>query len=427
MGLSAATGVLSIGTGAIGTTYSVTGLSFPPSVVILWCTGQPTAVVDTMSEIDMKSSFGVALSPTDRRCVFIQSDHGVGSAAADRAYRTDCAVGSLTTGGAVDGLADFQSFNSDGFTLVIDDAFATGLRVSWLALGGSDLTNMALGEIVEPLATGVANETSLAFQPDCVLFFSFGNLNAAPFIATDASMMIGAATGVSNQAVWAGMSNDGSGSAVANGYGYDGECIAIPSSTANSTDGRAAFNGFLSNGFSLNWLERSSTRRVAFLALKGASFRVGNFTTQTDTTTPMVQSGFGFSPSAALLVSACRAKDTQDTPSDHSALSIGAFTSTSSRNAQAFLEEDGPTTMDVGVAIEYDSVYARIDSAAAKAIVGLMDVQSVDSDGFTTIMDDADPSAAFVWYLAVGPAAAAKSRFPLLSIPRYYPTRRRYV
>ena len=36
---------------------------------------------------------------------------------------------------------------------------------------------------------------------------------------------------------------------------------------------------------------------------------------------------------------------------------------------------------------------------------GLMDIQSMDSGGFTAIMDDADPSQTFVFYFAIGDAA----------------------
>lgn len=34
-----------------------------------------------------------------------------------------------------------------------------------------------------------------------------------------------------------------------------------------------------------------------------------------------------------------------------------------------------------------------------------MDIQSMDSGGFTAIMDDADPSQTFVFYFAIGDAA----------------------
>jgi hypothetical protein len=63
---------------------------------------------------------------------------------------------------------------------------------------------------------------------------------------------------------------------------------------------------------------------------------------------------------------------------------------------------------DVFLASEYDAVYIDIDPTSS-SVVGLMDVKSIDTDGFTCIMDDADPSGKFVWYLALGVAPAGTS------------------
>jgi hypothetical protein len=65
------------------------------------------------------------------------------------------------------------------------------------------------------------------------------------------------------------------------------------------------------------------------------------------------------------------------------------------------MDDDAATTAIVGTAFEYDAVYINMPGTAA-TVQGLMDVKTIDSDGFTMIMDDADPSQAFVWYLAFG-------------------------
>jgi hypothetical protein len=83
-------------------------------------------------------------------------------------------------------------------------------------------------------------------------------------------------------------------------------------------------------------------------------------------------------------------------------MSIGAFSSLTDRGAQSGLDENGKADSETTTIIEFDEVYANI--ATDSTIAGLMDVKSVDSDGFTMIMDDADPSQAFVWYIAFGPA-----------------------
>lgn len=403
MGLSSATGVLTVGTGVIGTTYAVSGLSFQPSLVLFWWTGQPTSVADVISEIDFRLGWGAASSTSARWTAATQSDHGAATSATDRAFRTDACIASLTTAGAIDGLADLQSLDSGGFTLVIDDAFATGLRVSWLALGGSDLTGIHVGSFNSPNATGSFDVTTLSFQPEALLIVSTGS-NLTP--TTQGALSIGAATAAS-QFCYAGTSRDSAGTASTRAYARSTNLFSAYShaGTPPTIVDLASLSSFLSNGFRLSYAA-ATTATVLFVALRGAQFKVGSFVTQTDTTTPMAQAGFGFSPSAALLVSACRAESSAGTATADNEISVGAFTSTSSRNAQSVNDQDTPTTMDIGVALEHDCIYANISNAATKAIEGLMDVQSVDSGGFTAIMTDADPTANFVWYLAFGPAAA---------------------
>jgi hypothetical protein len=106
-----------------------------------------------------------------------------------------------------------------------------------------------------------------------------------------------------------------------------------------------------------------------------------------------------------MFISHGQAESTSDTIQNEDRLSIGAFSSLTARGAQGILDENGVTDSEVTTAIEFDEVYVNVSTASA--IDGLMDVKSIDADGFTMVMDDADPAAAFVWYAAFGPAAAA--------------------
>lgn len=187
----------------------------------------------------------------------------------------------------------------------------------------------------------------------------------------------------------------------------------MPAANMSSVTSRADFVSFLSNGFRINWAESATARRVHWVALKGGSYIVGNLLTQTDTVTDIAETGFGFQPSGALFVSHGQAESTSDTAQDHDRLSIGAFDSTSSRVAMGTLDEDNLGDSEVTTAHEFDEVYVSISTASA--IQGLMDIKSVESDGLTMIMDDADPAQAFVWYMAVGAVAAAGGWGPLLS------------
>ena len=307
--------------------------------------------------------------------------------------------------------------DSGGFTLVITDAFTINLRVHYLALGGSDLTNMATGILTEPGATGNQDVTTLSFQPDAAIFFSSMVSADPPGTQTDATMMIGAAAGATPaNAVWAGGSDNSNSPTQTVSYNRAGESIALFDTSISGTNGRASVSQWLSNGFRLNWAERGGSRRVEYVALKGGLYTVGDLLTQTDTTTPIVESGFGFSPKAGLLLSNTQAQSSSDTVQNDDAWSAGAFTSSTERGAQGTRDRDNQGTSQAATSVQHSESYVRISTA--DAVDGMMDIQSVDSDGFTSIMDDADPSAAFVWYLAFGSKKAeAEVRYDWTGVP----------
>lgn len=415
-GFSAKLGSFNVGTGIVGTTVPVTGVGFQPDVVIFWWSGR-TESTDTVSGVDHKRGFGVAVSPTDRRAVFSQSDDGALVAATDAGHQADAAIGALTITGTIDGLADLQSMDAGGFTLVIDDQFATDLRVHYLALGGIDLTNAATGMLTEPASAGTQDIASVGFQPDAVILFSAMIGADPPGTAVDSTMMIGLAAGSSPaNAVWAAASNDGSDPTQTRSYSRAGESIAFFDSGIAAMDGRAGVTSWLSNGFRLNWAEVGGSRRVHYLALKGGQYLVGDVLTQTDTTTPIVESGFGFTPRAVLIGGSTQAQNAADTPSIWDEFSLGAFTSATERGAQGTEDEDMLATVEVGTQIEFDAVVVD-QGGTPGTLEALTDVQSVDADGFTLIMDDADDLQGFVWYLAFGGYAAMDVQYDWTGVP----------
>lgn len=405
MALNVKFGSFNTGTPVATNTIAVTGVGFQPEFLFFFWSGRAGST-DAIGRQSHFRGFGAAASTTDRRSVVSTSTDASAAAAASSAHDAAACIISVTnTGPAIDGQLDLQSFDADGFTLICDSAtWPRDSRIGYMALAG-DLTNAATGVLTEPGATGDQDVTSLAFQPDFVMFFGAGIAADAPGAKVDSDLFIGAAVSSTGQGVWLGGSNNASASMATSGYCTSGECIAMPAANMSSTNARADFVSFLSNGFRINWAERASTRRVHWVALKGGSYRVDNLLTQTDTTTDIVETGFGFAPAGALFVSQARAENTSDTITGNDRLSIGGFDSISSRLAQAVLDEDGVLDSEVTTANEFDEVYVSI--ATNSTIAALMDVKSVEADGFTCIMDDADASQSFVWYMAFGAAAAA--------------------
>jgi hypothetical protein len=80
------------------------------------------------------------------------------------------------------------------------------------------------------------------------------------------------------------------------------------------------------------------------LAIKGGKYSVGDLLTQTDTTTDIVESGFGFQPSVVMTISAGEAATADNTWNINHRLSIGAGTSPSNRLAFGTWDESGVGT-----------------------------------------------------------------------------------
>src|SRR4030095_5297250 len=410
MALSAFVDALNIGTGAVSSTVVRTGYGFQPKACLYWWSGG-TESVDTTGALDLKAGIGVATSSTDRRCVTVQSDDSVGTSASDGKHNNAQCIERLDLTGAIDGNADLQSFDAGGQTLVIDDQFTTSLRVHCLALGGTDLTNVATFQFQAPLATGNADFTGLSFQPDAILLFSVGLATAPPASAVSWQLSLGVATGSGAQGVVGAVDPDALGAPAPGGYGYGGECVALPT-TSTLVTFRAAFVSFLSNGFRLNWLEVDGTTQpyIFGLALKGGSYLVCNLLTKLDTTTTMVESSFGFQPSGLFFLGTGNPPSTQATTSLQAVLVQGAATSTTNRGTQGWASKSGASST-CGSTLQHAECYADVTPATPGTLKSMMDIQSIDSGGFTSIMDDADSVAAYVTYLAMGNGAGGAVDF----------------
>jgi hypothetical protein len=387
-------------TAAATNTVVVNDVGFQPKFIFFWWNGR-VDTTDASGRATHQRGFGAATSATDRRYATSLSQDAQPAMLTNTMQGNAACIGITTTADAIDGLMDLQSMDAGGFTLVIDDAFTASYRIHYIAIGGTDLTDVTTGQFTGNAAAGSQDVTSLSFQPDGIIFFGTAQASANNTVRADSRILLGAAD-ATNQYVWTGGSNDGAAASQSMSYCLSGECIANLISAVTSIENRATFTSFLSNGFRINWAEVTTGSLVYFfVAFKGGSFKFGDLLTQTDTSTAITESGLGFQPAGVMLVSAGRAESTADTATDDDELSIGAFTSTSVRVAMAVADDDAANDSIVSTSISYDEVYQNLN-ANTGAIEGEMDVQSVGSDGFTLIMDDADPSQSFVWYMAFG-------------------------
>jgi hypothetical protein len=391
-------GSFSTGTGAVSSTVAVTGVGFQPVFVLFWWSGR-TDTADAAGSASHVSGFG-AMSSTERICVVSHSTDAGASAESDAGQRADACIASMSAAGAVDGLLDFSSFDADGFTLIVDDVMPASLRIHYMAFS-SDITNIDMGTFIESTTATTQDVTAPGFQPDAAFFIFISNTTAdPPTTGTDSRRCIGVAAGATPaNYVWAGGSDDAAATMQTMSYCRAGECIAGFDAGATATNMRAAVSAWLSNGFRLTWSEvtGNGTRRVLYVALRGGSWFAGDMTTATNTAA-FPETGLGFQPEGVLFVSHCNTQSSADAVQGHDALSMGAVDADLNMAACGLIDEDATANAEVATAVEHDEVYVNLDTADAKE--GGMAVDSLDSDGFTAHMTDADPAAAFVWYVA---------------------------
>jgi hypothetical protein len=402
MPLQSKFGSFNTGVGAATTTVAITGVGFTPKCILFWWSGR-TEAVDTIGRATHFRGFGVATSATNRSGIVTNSLDAQASSDTQSGFSTNWCIASIDGSPTIDGTVDVQSLDADGFTLIIDDAMPISFRVHYLALGGDSLTNANVISFNEPNATGNQDITGFGFDPDCVLFFG---IRVVAGTRTTDTFSLGAAC-ANGQGVYAGLSETAAATMDTASYCLSSECIAFISNAAGAAVvGRASFNALITDGIRITWAESNSAAPIVALGLKGGNYLIGNLLTRTDGN-DIAETGFGFKPSSALFLSHGQAESTADTAQANNRWSMGAFSSLTDRGAQAILDEDNIADSEVTTAIEFDAVYANISTASA--IQGLMDVKSIDADGFTMVMDDADPSQAFVWYLAFGPAEVVET------------------
>jgi len=400
MALSCKVGSFATGTGAVSSTVVVSDVGFQPKVIFFMWNGRLEST-DTVGRANHGSGFGVAISTTDRRCMTSLAQDTPTAMVTNHVQRDASCICTTTTADAIDGELDLQSMDSGGFTLVVDDQFATSVRVQYLALGGSDILNVKGGAFAKIGTTGTQNMTSVGFQADGLIMFGINSTSANAAVAIDCNNFLGWAQNASKQGLWVGASNDAAANAQSISYLKDDQCVGHMNAAASAVENRAAFTGFTPTGFDLNWLSSSSSLyQIHYVAIKGCAVDIGSFLTQTNTSTT-IPARTGFEPKGGLIMSHCKPESTDNTAQDDDEFSIGTFTSTSARQAMGRIDNDAAATAEVTTAVEYDAVYVSLTDNGG-TLQGLADVNAVTTTGFELIMDDADPAQAMMLYMVFG-------------------------
>lgn len=380
-------------------TLDVTDVGFEPEVVLFWWSGLTAALPFGAAWTDARRGVGVGLSSANRRAATTRDRLSLAFTRAGQ--HEDACIRVVSATGLAEHAVDYTLALSNGFRLTWIIG-STSYRVHYLALRG--LANSASGKFTEPAAAGLQSVQPLAFQPDLLLLWTAG-LEADAGFKDDSTFSVGAGRTAAEQAVLAGVRDRQPDPTVSRSYCRTGEIVAL-FDVAAALNARAALDAMLPDGWRLDWTgSPSGTRRIFYLALRGIGAKILTLLTKTNTVDDIVVSGAGFGPLGALVASHAKAQSAAGVLDAEDEWALGGFSGAASRAGHGTFSENGaaPANQDIGVGARDDELYVHVAAAGGVASIdGLMDVKTVDSDGATFIMDDADPSAAFAWVLFLG-------------------------
>jgi hypothetical protein len=400
-------------TDVLNATKVVTGLGFTPKAIRFYWVGlqsnSPTNAVS--GAVNERRGVGFAVSAASRRCVGTFSlDGDNGGAQCGSVAMNTCVAVTVTAAGTVDGQLDVSSFDTDGFTLIVDDVTPANITVFYEAWGGQDITSAVVGDIAEPAATGTQNYTVAGFTSDglnqCVMFAGVQSVNAVNTgQGQDSGLCVGFAssTASENNVVVVGNSDTGSDPTDTDGYCRQGECLAQIVIAGGNPNARAALSAWGTDQFTLNWTNRATTnRRNIFLAIKGGSWRASSYTiagnTLNSTTTV---SELPFYLKGISLIGRMTAQDTAGTSTAQDRIGFGSGISAASRNSAGILDANNQDPTQIGTIVQYNSVLSY--PTGAGAVQATYDINAFNLNSFQIIVDTAGGVASeFHGYLAFG-------------------------
>lgn len=372
---------------------AVTGAGFQPKLVIFFA-GQKA---DAQGESnDVRFMYGAAVSSTKRWALAGSGGWGSGNSDARNGWQADrCIIGVNTFAATVDFEADMVTLDADGFTINVTTASATSYRIFYMAFGGSDIS-ADVGTFTIS-ATGSKAITGVGFQPTLI---GLGVASAsADGYGNFTEGSIGWATASSNRYAlsWAAQNNVADTNSVKSqiSTGVLQEIWITP-----VVEDLADFTSMDADGFTINVSSNVNSPVVGYIAMRGASFKLGAFNEPTSTGNASV-TGVGFQPSMVAVFSFSAASTASIIDGEN--LMIGAATSSSNRRSFDIDCPDAATTSTdqrkTSEALWLTHITGSTNSGNPTNTAEA-DFVSMDADGFTYNMTTADATSRQVIYVA---------------------------
>ncbi|MCI0420080.1 MAG: hypothetical protein L0312_12790 [Acidobacteria bacterium] len=332
---------------------------------------------------------GMGLSDGTNHCVISWGgDHALATSNVGRVWRTTACISILTNGNPNEAVTATAAFSGTDIVLTWSATPAAAYELGIIALGGADMTNVAVGNDTMPTVAGNKSVTTVGFQGDFLIIiaaqrapegtvfnirFSWGYAVGA---ASETAMTVIVQDGQTMSANVNAMSTTSSNRTI---YGHD--------PTNGSLELEAEFTQWTSNGFDLNFITAPATAYgFGFLVIKGGAWAVG---TQAKPTTAIAQTvtGLSFQPKVlGLGLTKGTASNTQVSPAR---TCFGAATATTEEvNIQGHHSDAVSTTVE-----------QQASSTKCAGIAAVFaDFTSFQSDGWTITWAQAGNAELVGWF-----------------------------
>lgn len=362
-----------------------------PSFVIFYASYFTATGVNTNSA-DMH--FGVGVSSSIRGCISNSVWPMQGPLSARKSDVTTKCFSLTTTANAIASVeADMVSLSGTGFTINWTKVVA-GQIVSYLAVGGTDITNVNLLTFTCPTTTGKVSTTGMGFQPDSVIFFGSTSVGINTSTKT-CDLNIGAATSSLTQGTAGFFAKDATGgNSSATTLQRQTSCFTTQSGAVVHTD--AVISSMDSDGFTLGWLTAPlSPEYMLALGIKGATVSVGNFTQPTSNGTQSVAASSAY-PCGMLLFGDCNTNST--VVQSNSSFFMGGYGSASSATESYAINV---LNNDAGApgAGRYNTTNLVMSVDTAGTVTSAASVSALSATGFNLNWTTTDSTQRVIFYI----------------------------
>jgi hypothetical protein len=314
-----------------GPNQSITGVGFQPKAVIFFWTAQTVGGFVT----NASAGYGFATGVGSERAVGFVSDDNLAAGSNNPArwqWTNRCiAVVANAAAVATDAHASLTSMDADGFSLNWP-VRNTSYIVHYLALGGPDITDAAVGTFRPAAGLGPESFGGLTFSPQFLMFLSIDSNTVGSRVTPDGKVSLGYAGLSSGYGITQGgataVSRTGGANIVTSSMQRTDAALLEKATNVLGVELVASVTSFDANGFTIDKTVNSGALTdVHYLALRGGQYRVGDIS-RPSTAGPSTRAytGVGFTPHGLLFTSFNLAF--QAVPDEEARISVSAADST---------------------------------------------------------------------------------------------------